>query len=88
MQRLRIIAVASLIALCGVTSDGMAQSCVSRQEARQLLDQGQIIPLPDATSRAGIDASQVVDAELCQGGGGYVYRVRLRDGGQANVPAN
>ena len=88
MSRLRIIAVAALLAFSGLPNAAMAQGCASREEARQLLDQGQVIPLPEATSRAGIEDNDVVDAQLCQAGGGYVYRVRLRDGGQASIPAN
>jgi hypothetical protein len=88
MNGLRIIAVAALLAFSGLPGAAMAQGCVSGQEARQLLDQGQVIPFPEAAARAGLESNQVADAQLCQSGGGYVYRVRLRDGGQASIPAN
>jgi hypothetical protein len=88
MTRLRCIAAAVAIALSAFAGGAFAQGCVSGQEARQLIDQGQVVPFPEAASRAGLAANQVVDVQLCQAGGGYVYRVRLRDGGEANVPAS
>ena len=68
-----------------------AQSgCASRAEGRQLLEQGQVVPLPEAMRRAGLPSGAVVDAQLCREGGGYVYRVRVRQNGnvrQAKIPA-
>jgi hypothetical protein len=90
MFRMPIIAlVALLLATAAPVSPGMAQGgCVSNSEGHQLVAQGQAITFPEAASRAGIEANQVVGVQLCQAGGGYVYRVRLRDGRQANIPAN
>lgn len=67
----------------------MAQACVSPAEGRELLEQGQVVPLPEAMRQAGLNGG-VVGAELCRGGGGYIYRVRLRQSGQVrvvNIPA-
>jgi uncharacterized membrane protein YkoI len=47
------------------------------------------VPLPEAMQQAGVEGG-VVEAELCRGGGGYSYRVRLRQNGQVrvvNIPA-
>ena len=82
---------AACLALClaGLPSSGLAQACVSRGEARQLLEQGLVVPLPEAMQQAGVEGG-VVEAELCRGGGGYSYRVRLRQNGQVrvvNIPA-
>lgn len=68
------------------SSPAMAQGgCVSGGEGRQLLEQGQVIPFPQAMRQAGIQG-KVVDVQLCRSGGGYVYRVRVLDpGGQVST---
>jgi len=90
MSKHRALASALLaLSLCGSVSDGHAQGCLSRQEGRQLIQQGQVATLPDAMRRAGV-SGQVIDAQLCGGGGGYVYRVRVRQDGKVrsvNIPA-
>jgi hypothetical protein len=84
----------ALMALCllGTPSQGVAQGCVTRQQARQLFEQGQAIPFPEALRRAGLSRNQLAgDPQLCRGGGGYVYRVRIVQNGQVqavNIPAN
>ncbi len=49
--------------------------CVS--DIRQLPADAQAVTLPVAMQRAGI-SGQVISAQLCQSGSGYVYRVRVR----------
>ena len=90
--RKAIAAALLVLALSGAGSDGYAQGrCVSPGDGRQLLEQGQVVPFPEAMRRAGIGSDQVVDVQLCRGGGGYVYRVRvLQKGGKVrrmNIPA-
>ena len=91
MSNLPILA---LLVLClvGAPSPGMAQGCIDRQQARQLFEQGQAIPFPEALRRAGVSRNQLAgDPQLCRGGGGYVYRVRIVQNGQVravNIPAN
>jgi hypothetical protein len=80
------------LALIGTGSDGFAQGrCVSGRDGRQLLEQGQVMPFPEAMRQAGVMAQQVIDVQLCRGGGGYVYRVRvLQPNGRVrrvNIPA-
>ena len=88
MSRLRTIAVAGLfLALSGIGTQSMAQ-CVSDLEGHQIVAQGQAIPFPEAASRAGIPANQIVSVALCHAGSGYIYRVELRQGGSKNIPAN
>ena len=83
---------ALLLAAAGVSSEGRAQSCVSGHEARAVLEQGQAVPLPVALQRAGISPDQLAGgAQLCQAGGGFVYRVRIVQDGQVSsvsIPAN
>jgi hypothetical protein len=90
MTRFSTIAVAALmLALSGLQAESAAQ-CASGSEARQLIEQGQAMPLPSALQAAGLGDAQVLDAQLCRAGGGWSYRVRFRQGGQvssANIPA-
>jgi len=78
MSKSRTIAVALLAMFIAFPpSNGLAQACVSRAESRQLLEQGQVVPLPEAMQQAGLAADRVVDAQLCRSGGGFVYRIRV-----------
>ena len=88
----RITLLATLLfAAAGLPSAASAQ-CVSGQEARQLLEQGQVVPFPEALRRAGVSRDQLAgNPQLCQAGGGFVYRVRVYQDGQltgVNIPAN
>jgi hypothetical protein len=90
MTRYRNIAAALiLLAAAGLSSEGQAQ-CVSRSEGQQMVDQGQVQPLPAALANAGLGNVNVLGADLCRVGGGWVYQVRYNAGGAvktANVPA-
>ena len=82
MSKYRALAAALIaLSLAGSVSDGLAQGCISEAEFRQLVQQGQVVTLPEAMQRAGV-SGKVIDVELCQAGGGYVYRVRVRQDGQ------
>ncbi len=90
MSAFRTIALAILL-LAGSSSASFPQGgCVSGGEGRQLLEQGQVVPFPQAMQQAGI-SGQVVDVQLCRSGGGYVYRARVREEGgdvrEVNIPA-
>ena len=92
MTTKHVIAAAILaLALAGPTSGAVAQQCLSPSEGQALVAQGQVMPFPSAVRQAGISPDQVVDVQLCQAGGGYVYRVRVIDAsGQVtamNIPA-
>ena len=92
MSTNRAFAVAILLLACaGAFSPAAAQGCVSGGEGRQLVAEGEVAPFPDALARAGVSADQVVDVQLCQSGGGWVYRVRVLDAGgevtSVNIPA-
>lgn len=93
MCQLPVIAIVALfLATAGAPSPSLAQSCVSGQEARQLLEQGQAVPFPEAIRRAGISPNQLAgDPQLCQSGGGFVYVVQVLQDGQVtsvSIPAN
>ncbi|MBA3516192.1 MAG: hypothetical protein H0T75_00715 [Rhizobiales bacterium] len=93
MTKIKDIAAAVLFTiLAGLPAAGNAQAaCISGQEGRQLLEQGQVVPFPEAMRQAGLKRDEVVDVQLCEGGGGFVYRVRvLQPGGRVrsmNIPA-
>jgi hypothetical protein len=86
MSRFRTIAAAlAFLAAMATSSAVVAQGCASGGEARQLIQQGQIVPLAVALQRAGLGDVQVADAKLCSQGGGWFYQVRYRYGGQVSV---
>jgi hypothetical protein len=80
-----------LLAAAGTPSASLAQ-CVSGQQARELIAQGQVVTFPEALQRAGVSRDQVAgNPQLCQAGGGFVYKVRVYQDGQlsgVNIPAN
>lgn len=70
------LAVLLILAATGWSPAAFAQNgCVS--DIRQLPADAQAVTLPAAMQRAGI-SGQVISAQLCQSGSGYVYRVRVR----------
>lgn len=90
MTRYRAIALAALLVLGGLSAEARAQSCVPAGQGQQMVEQGQVKPLYVALQSAGLAQAQVLSAELCQAGGGWIYRVRYRQGGNvgtADVPA-
>ena len=94
MAKNRVTAAALLfLALASIPAEATAQGCMSGRDGRELLEQGEVIPFPEAVRRAGISPDQLVGVpDLCQGGGGFVYRVRvLQPGGTVrsmNIPAS
>lgn len=75
----------------GGLQPGVADAaCMSSRDpqAVRLLQQRAVLPFPTALSRAGISNNQVATVQLCSSGGGYVYRVRLRQGPPKDIPAN
>jgi hypothetical protein len=69
------------ILLVAAGSTGLAQGkCVSRGQGRDLIEQGEAIPFPEALRQAGLPADQIVDVQLCRTGSGLVYRVRVAEG--------
>ncbi len=78
MKKLGAVAAALiLLALAGPVSEGMAQECFSRGAGRQMLENREIVPLPEALRRAGVARNRLVGVELCRAGGGFIYRVRV-----------
>ena len=79
-----------ILAATGWSPAVLAQGdCVS--DIRQLPADAQAVTLPVAMQRAGI-SGQVISAQLCQSGAGYVYRVRVRGANgevkSTEIPAN
>jgi hypothetical protein len=80
MTKLRIAAAAlAALTILGSTAEVSAQrGCVSRGDARRMLESREVAPFPDALNRAGIRRQRLVgDVELCGGRGNYVYRFRM-----------
>lgn len=68
------LAVASLAAAPGTA---LAQGCLSPGETREVVASGQVIAAVSAVraAQASMPGAQITEAELCGGGGGYVYRL-------------
>jgi hypothetical protein len=84
-------AVLVLALLLGGLNAPAEAACLSDRETRQAVRSGEAMRLNVALRQAGIRPRDVVAAKLCEGGGGYVYRVRVYDGRNAtsiDVPAS
>lgn len=57
-----------------------------------MLERGEALPFPEALQRAGYSGDQLAGRpQLCEAGGGYVYRVKIVQQGQVQsvtIPAN
>ncbi len=61
-------------------------SCLSQAQARQVVASGQAVPLGSVAGQAG---GEIVKAQLCQQGGGYVYVLSvLKNGAVTTVTVN
>lgn len=58
-----------------------AAACLSETSARNLVNSGQVLSLGAIASQHNI---QIYSAQLCESGGGYVYRLMIR-GNDGNV---
>ena len=66
-------------------------ACLSDRETREAVRSGQAVRLNVALRQAGVRPRDVVKADLCEGGRGYVYRVQVYDGRNAtsiDIPAD
>ena len=78
MIKNRLIAAAFVASvLAGQASSAAAQECFSFRAGRQFVEQGLVVPLPEAMRRAGLRRNQLVNVQLCRAGGGFVYRLRV-----------
>ena len=84
------VALVLALLLGGLVAPASA-ACLSDRETRQAVRSGQAARLNVALRQAGIRPRDVVGAQLCEGGGGYVYRVKLltNDGSSSviSIPA-
>ncbi|MCX2723444.1 PepSY domain-containing protein [Roseibium salinum] len=61
-------------------------ACLSQAEAREAVASGRAVPLGSVAGSAG---GEIVKAQLCQQGGGYVYVLSvLKDGKVTTVTVN
>ncbi|CTQ60380.1 MAG: hypothetical protein RIE06_27270 [Roseibium album] len=61
-------------------------ACLSQAQAREAVASGKAAPLGSVAGRAG---GEIVKAQLCQQGGGYVYVLSVLKGGKVtNVTVN
>ncbi len=91
MSKLPALAAALVVLLAGPAQEALAQECLSGRAGRQMLENREIIPLPEALLRAGVGRDRLLGAELCRVGGRFIYRVRvLGPGGRedhVDIPA-
>jgi hypothetical protein len=93
MSKLRTFAaILAALTVLGAAEGASAQACVSRGDARRMLESREVAPFPDALNRAGLRRQRLVgDVELCGGRGNFFYRFRtLRPDGRIDrreIPA-
>ncbi|MBO9424429.1 MAG: PepSY domain-containing protein [Labrenzia sp.] len=77
--------VTALFLLLAVTGAASA-NCLSQAEARAVVASGQAQPLGAVAGQAG---GEIIKAQLCRQGGGYVYVLSVLKNGQVtNVTVN
>jgi uncharacterized membrane protein YkoI len=57
-------------------------ACLSQSQARDAVASGKAAPLGAVAGQAG---GEIVKAQLCQQGGGYVYRLSVLKGGKVTT---
>ncbi|QFT33135.1 hypothetical protein K1718_19975 [Roseibium porphyridii] len=57
-------------------------ACLSQAQARDAVASGKAAPLGAVAGRAG---GEIVKAQLCQQGGGYVYKLSVLKGGKVTT---
>lgn len=87
---LKAFVVATALAL--PAAGGAAAQCpLPEKESREAVKAGRVDRLPTVVKRAGLSMRDVVSAELCSSGGGFVYQVKILapDGGlrEIQIPA-
>jgi hypothetical protein len=84
--------VALLLAVDGSSPVFAQGNCVSARAGRELIQQGQAVPFPEALRRAGIRRNQLAgNPRLCKSGRGFSYRVQVLENGRVKgvaIPAN
>lgn len=73
--------IALLIVLLAAVAPAEA-ACLSQGQARQVVASGQAAPLGAVAGQAG---GEIVKAQLCQQGGGYVYVLSVLKGGKVTT---
>jgi uncharacterized membrane protein YkoI len=67
-----------LVLMLAATAPANAQ-CLSQAQAREAVASGQAKPLGSVAGAAG---GEIVKADLCRQGGGYVYRLSVKINGK------
>lgn len=63
-----------------VTPSTAQDSCLGKREIQSAISAGEILPLADILSMAGIDSSQeVLSVQVCDQGGQFYYMVAVLD---------
>ena len=57
-------------------------ACLSQAEARQAVNSGKAVPLGSVAGRVN---GEILKAQLCQQGGGYVYVLSVKNGGSVTT---
>ncbi|PVB60841.1 hypothetical protein DCO57_15405 [Labrenzia sp. 011] len=70
-----------MILLCAAVAPAQA-ACLSQGEARQVVASGKAASLGSVASRV---KGEILKAELCRQGGGYVYVLSVRNGGKVTT---
>lgn len=85
-----ILALPVALASSGAPGAQENGDCVSARQAQQAVEAGEIMELPDAARRAGVEQKYIGDARLCDVGGSqhWVVNVMSEDGESERIVLN
>jgi hypothetical protein len=72
----------AILAILPLTS-ALARVCISDHDARQMIEDNALLPLPEALRRFGnVQANQIVGVKLCRSDDRLVYEVEIMEAGR------
>jgi len=72
-----LLAAVLALGFAAAPAPAFAQACLSPGETREAVASGRVVPAVEAVRAAesAVPGAQITQVDLCQGGGGFVYRI-------------
>jgi len=74
-----VMMAALTLSVVATTPSAAQDSCLGKREIQGAISSGEILPLADILSMAGVSASEVLSVQVCDQGGQYYYMVAVLD---------